>query len=477
MKRAPPWQLAPVVAALFFVAPAAAQQGTQQSAQQSAQQNAQAESSPASAVSDGADADFAAWLAAPQRCERLPPSLGERPLALEMALRAVVCRSGSVRQGSGLAMQAQAALDRALGQRQPALNLSTGFDRSRGAGAAFNAELRVDWVLYDFGVADAATRQARHALLAVMDEQRGEVLAAVAQGAQLFAAAQAALGRLDAAAQNLGTAQENARAAVARYGAGAATLSDKLQAETAVAQNKLEHARVSSQWLAARGTLALAMGLAAAWPLVLPPADTAQPALPAAPHLEQLLDEARANHPRIIAARSRWSEAQSRASSIDAERWGSVSAGARAGRSRASSADVVSATSSVGVEWSLPLWFDRGVLRSRMKDALGQVQVRAVGIEEAERQVASQVWQEGQALIAEIDGLRASREVLDTAEAALRVASERFRQGAGGFRDVLAAQSNAANARFQWVESRANLARAQWRLAAAVGRFGTALTP
>ena len=53
----------------------------------------------------------------------------------------------------------------------------------------------------------------------------------------------------------------------------------------------------------------------------------------------------------------------------------------------------------------------------------------------------------------------------------------RFRQGAGGFRDVLAAQSNAANARFQWVESRANLARAQWRLAAAVGRFGTALTP
>jgi outer membrane protein TolC len=44
--------------------------------------------------------------------------------------------------------------------------------------------------------------------------------------------------------------------------------------------------------------------------------------------------------------------------------------------------------------------------------------------------------------------------------------------GVGSMTDVLNAQNIAANARFQWVESNANLLKARFKLAAAVGRLG-----
>lgn len=424
-----------------------------------------------------ADTAFAGWLAAAQRCDGVQPDERSRALQLDTVLRAVICRSSAVRQGDGLTTQARAALDLARGQTQPALSLSTGVDASRGEGLGFAATLRVDWVLYDFGVADASTRQARQALEAVLDEQRTEVLTAGAQAAQLYAAAQAAVGRVNAAAQSLRVALENARVAEVRHAAGAATLSDKLLAKTAAAQARLEHARATSQSLTARGVLALAMGQPPDWAFELAATEFDEAALPAAPNVGLLLAEARARHPRIVAARSRLAEARSRTVAIEAGRWGSVNTSASTGRVRASSVDPVGSFTSAAVQWNIPIFFDRNVLRSRLSDAHGQMEVRTVGIDDAERQVALQVWIEGQALIGELDSLRASRGVLDSAEAALQVASERFRQGVSGFSDVLSAQTSAANARFQWVESRANLARAQWRLAAAVGRFGAIAVP
>ena len=85
------------------------------------------------------------------------------------------------------------------------------------------------------------------------------------------------------------------------------------------------------------------------------------------------------------------------------------------------------------------------------------------------------MWQQSHALVSEREARRNSKAVLDSAETALRVATERFRLGVGNFSDVLTAQNSAANARFQSVESQANLRREQLRLAAAVGRFGSLL--
>jgi outer membrane protein len=411
-------------------------------------------------------------LAAPQLCSEISLPPGNTPLSIAVVLNAVICQNTLVRQGSGLALQAQAALDAARAQRQPNLRFAAGVDAASGSPTDVSAALQLDWVLYDFGSRSAALRQARSALTAVLAEQRRDVLIALADAAQLFAAAQAGLGRLQAADLNLNTAQDSSRVTDARHAAGAATLAEKLLAQTALAQARLEQSRARSEWLSARGALALAMGLRASQAIEIAadePNDSRFAGQPV--DLDALIDEARAQHPRVQAAQWRLSEAQQRAEAVQAERWGSVGFSAQTGRSRASSESSVRSSTTASLEWTLPL-FDRASISSRLQDAEGQIQQRGVGVDDALKQVELQVWQQGQALLSEREGLQESAAVLDSAETSLRVAAERYRQGVGSFSDVLTAQNAAANARFQRAEARANLRRAQWRLAAALGRFG-----
>ncbi len=419
----------------------------------------------------GSDVSVARLLAEPQRCaEVAAPSAGV-PLTIGSATRAAVCNTLSVRQGPGLATQAQAALDRARGQQQPTLSLSGGIDAERNVSTQTTIALRLDWVLFDFGSRDAGLQQARMALSAVVAEQRTEVLNALADAAVLFSAAQASFGRLDAASVNLRTAQDSARAAEARQGAGAASLAESLQAKTALAQARLEHSRARSQWLSARGALALAIGLHAQEPIELAPINADDAALTEQPiNFDALISEAREMHPRVAAARARLAEARAGMAAVEGERWGNLALGARTGRSRASGDSTVGGSTSASLQWTVPL-FDRGQQEARLRDAQGQIQQRGVGIDEAMKQVELQIWQQSQALLSEREGLRESRLVLESAELGLKVSTERYRLGVGSFSDVLTAQSSAANARFQVVETRANLRRAQLRLAAAVGRF------
>lgn len=415
--------------------------------------------------------DFARLLAEPQRC---PATAGRsnQPLTINVVLAAVVCHHRLVRQGTGLQMQAEAALDRAEAQRQPGLNFSTGADASSRSSNAWSAVLRLDWVLYDFGSRDAGLRQARSALVATLASQRAEVLVAIGEAAQLFAEGQASLGRSQAASFNLRSAEDSARMAEARHNGGAATLAEKLQAQTALAQARLEAARGRSQWLSARGALALAMGLRVSEALEIAAAersDTADDEV--AFNMGSLIEEARSHHPRIAAAQSRLAEAKALAAGAKADRWGRVGLNAQTGRSRASSDDGIALSTTATLGWTLPL-FDRRLNASRLRDAEGQIQQSSVSVDDALRQVELQVWQQGQALLGARTAERESRLVLESAETALQVIAGRYRQGVGSFSEVLVAQSVTANARFQRVEAAAGLHRAELLLAAAVGRFG-----
>ncbi len=428
------------------------------------------------AVPSATTADITRWLLEPARCRDLVSEDVNRAVPLAAALRAAVCHNTRLRQSSGSVTQARAELDRAQSNWQPSVTLRGGVDGARAEKAQGSAAADLQWVLYDFGATSAAVRESRSALQATLDEQGSEVLNAVAQAAQLYAAAQAAFWRFEAANINVRTALESQRMAKARMNAGAASQLEKLQAETALAQTRLDYARALNAWMSARGELALAMGWPASRPLVLAAANGPVESRDEAPlDLEALMLEARSNHPRVAASQARQSEAQARAAGLQAQRWGTVSLGARAGRSRAVGGVTGSGSArtdvSAALEWSVPL-LDRGVLRSQIQDAQGRAQIRAAELEEAERQTSLQVWQEAQALLGERSALRASRGLLDSAEATLQASTERFRLGVGNFTDLLQAQTSTANARLQWAESRANLTRAHWRVAAAVGRFG-----
>lgn len=407
-----------------------------------------------------------------QHCGALPTPGTTQVVRIDTVLRAVICHNAGVLRGTGLASKAQSALDLAQAVNRPALSLRTGADAESRGGVGMAATLNLQWLLFDFKAGDAATLQARHALAAVLSEQRIEVANALADAAQRYADALSAKGRMDAAASNAFVAHDSSQVIDARQSAGAATLSEKLQAQTAKSQAELDLSRAIGQWLSARGALAVAMGLPSDQAFDVQ-ADEPAPAAAAAPGLDiaALVAEARANHPRVVSAAARMAEARARVDNATAQRWGSVSAVANAGRSRSSSESDIRSSAGVGVQWSVPI-LDRGLLASRVNDAQAEVVLNRVALDDAGAQIELQVWQLAQALLAERAGLRASRTVLQSAEAALRATSERYRAGVGGFSEVLNAQNAAAGARFQAADAQANLQRTELRLSITMGRLG-----
>ena len=393
-------------------------------------------------------------------------------LRMAAVVNQVICNRLGVREGLGLTEQARAALELAQSQRQPSLNLSAGLDAERGGNTSGTVALRLEWLLFDFGASSAAIQQSRLALAAVLDDQRAEVLLAVADAAQLFAVAKTAFGRLDAAEINLRTAQDSARMTEARQAAGAGSLTEKVQAQTALAQARLEQVRSKSQWLSASGALSIAMGFGVTYALEFDPAEADEDSFfDQFMDVKALIEEARVRHPRVNAARARLAEAQARFKGIDAERWGNVTLNAVAGRIRTTGYTDLRDSSTASVLWTLPL-LDRGVTTARQRDVQGQIQARNAGVDDALSQIELQVWQQSQALISDRDILHEARAVRNSAELSLRISSERYRSGVGLFSDVLNAQNIAANARFQWVDARANLLKSQLKLAASIGRFG-----
>lgn len=413
-----------------------------------------------------------AALTDPQQCPAQPTApTRSTPLTLEQALYASVCRHARQRQTQGLSLQAQAAVERARALLRPQIGLSAGGSQSRGGLAQTETAVGLDWVLYDFGSASANQAAAREAWLAVLREREADLMLGVAQASGAYVDALAAFGRMQAAAQNLNSAQDNLRVAQARHEAGAATVTDKLQAETAAGQARVDFGRASTQWRLARGILATAMALPVTTELMLAGIDQAEALFQdRALDLDALIDEARARHPSVVAARARQAQADAETRAVRAERWGSVNLSARASNDRNSSGSYTG-NSGASLQWQIPLT-DGGVQRSREMVARGQTLVRDAEMQDALLAVSLQVWQAGQTLDGERRTVQASRLVLDTATDALRAASERFRLGVGNFSDVNTAFNAMAASRLQWVESRANVLRAHLNLAAATGRFG-----
>jgi outer membrane protein len=411
---------------------------------------------------------LAHMLSAIQDCADMPQGL----LRLDVVLSRVICSRLGVREGTGLSQQAQSALEQSQLQNRPNFSLTAGIDNQRATGTSLSLAARMDWVLFDFGGKDAAVVQARQAMAAVLDDQRAEVLLAIADAAQLYAAAKSGFGRFDVAATNLRVADASFQMANARYQAGASTLSDKLQAQTALAQARLEHARARSQWYSASGSLAIAMGLPAQHTFEFEAVERELDAQsPAAVDAAVLMVEARERHPQISAARSRLAQAQSRIKALDSEKWGAIRLNAVAGTGKSGVSRALTDASSAALFWTLPL-FTGELMDVRQRDAAGQIQVRSAALDEALKQVELQIWLQSQALNADRDILRESKDVLAYSDTFLRASTERYRQGVGSMSEVLNAQNIAANARFQWVESKANMLKSQLKLAASVGRLG-----
>ena len=127
--------------------------------------------------------------------------------------------------------------------------------------------------------------------------------------------------------------------------------------------------------------------------------------------------------------------------------------------------------SSVGVTLSIPL-FTGFNTTYRVRNAEAQAEAKAAQRDLLARQVSLDVWRSYYALTTSMESVRASADLLASAEASEKVATGRYKAGVGGILDLLNAQSALAGARQQNIQAQYNWRIARAALAQAMGQIG-----
>jgi outer membrane protein len=170
--------------------------------------------------------------------------------------------------------------------------------------------LTLSWVLYDFGARVSSLDNGRALLAAAEANQNATLQEVFRHAAQDYFNAQAAQATVISKRTIEQGAQQNLDAARTRVTRGVAPVTDELQAKTAAAQATFERVKAEGGLRAALGALAVDMSLSPDEDLVLP--EMEQGALPNEDFVKRvhdLLEDARRNHPKILAAAAEWQSA------------------------------------------------------------------------------------------------------------------------------------------------------------------------
>ncbi|MGV8345869.1 TolC family protein, partial [Pseudomonas aeruginosa] len=292
---------------------------------------------------------------------------------------------------------------------------------------------------------------------------------------QAYYDALAAQRSLAASRQVAELAAQNLEAADAKYRAGAAALSDRLQAQTALSQASLAQVRDEGALSNALGVIALCMGLAPDTPLRLSGELEAQPDTGFVKAIDEMLAEARREHPALLAAQARLKAAASVEESRAAGR-PSLALSANLARSHSDQAmafngDTRERDRSIGLQLNIPLFegFERTY---QVRNALARREASEAELADTEQQVSLEVWNNYQSLSVETRSLARTRELVEQSRQSLEVVQGRYRSGVGSMIELLNALTAYASAEDQHIRALGNWQTSRLRLAASLGRLG-----
>jgi len=332
-----------------------------------------------------------------------------------------------------------------------------------------SAGLSAGYLLYDFGARDATLANALQTLAAANfthDATVQKVFLAAVQTYYQFFATRAAV---DSAKEAEHSSLESLKAATARYETGAATPADKYQAQTANSQAVLNRIQAEGSAKSAEGVLANVIGLDANRPVSLVPPKTAVPDRTFDSNLDQLIGAARGRRADLAAAEAQVKAAQA---SVDAARAAglptiSLSAGFNYSDTSLSSPFH---SQSLGIAVNIPI-FTGFNTTYRVQAAQAQVESQLAQRDSINLQVALDVWQAYYTLTTNTQAVRSSADLVASATQSERVASGRYKAGAGTILDLLTAQSALASARLQNIQTIFNWTIAKAVLAQAMGQL------
>jgi outer membrane protein len=395
----------------------------------------------------------------------------DTPLGLGEVIERILCQSPRMRQALASITEQHASVLLAEQARRPRVSANADVNisespattllsatRSRNA----NAGLAMNWVLFDFGASNANIRSARSSLAAALADQSATQLAQLEEGIRLYVEALNASARLDSLQQTEKAAQQSLEIASARYSSQTGSLAERLQANSALAQVRLELTRGQGQWRAASGNLAVAMGLPVRQKISLAAWDQRQSALGfltqgtenSSEQLDALWSTVKAEHPRLRAVRSEIEALQARLEQTKAEGRGSVSVNSGVGINQGlggTSSRELASNINIGVQANIPL-FDSASQGARQTQITAQISSRQAQLSIVERELETTLWQAFQQVTSDQESLKASQTLVDVATQGQEVALGRYRAGVGSVVDLL----NAQNVQSQAVLQRAN---------------------
>lgn len=431
---------------------------------------------------------------ATQQIDRVPGSCEAGPvparLTLEDMIGRVLCHDPQSRLNWANA-RAQAAN---VGIRQsaylPRLNASSGvttghndtdYDQrgeysGHGHKSQVDHRLALSWVLFDFGRRDAALRNAQQLLIAANANQDQQLQETFVLAAQLYYDTLAAQNSQIAAAQVAALAAENLKAASAKYDAGAAALSDRLQAQAAYSQAALNEVRSNGALINAKGLIALRMGLAPQTPLELAGNLARRPDTRFVNGIDELLEQAQQDHPALVAARARLVAAKSAIDESKAEGRPTVSfiantSDVQLNQSMAFNGDSRVRENMVGLQMNIPLFegFERTY---QIRGVQAQLEAREAELSDVEQRISIDLWSNYQALIIETRSLERTADWVEQSNQALDVVQGRYRSGVGSMIELLNALTAYAAAEQEHISALKSWQMARLKLAASLGHLG-----
>lgn len=325
----------------------------------------------------------------------------------------------------------------------------------------------LNYLLFDFGGRSARVDNARAALEAAnwshASTLQNVLFTAVQAYYQLFAARSA----LEATKASERSSEEAFKAASFRYEVGAAALADKLQAQTAYAQAKLNRQRATGDAQNALGVLANVMGLKPHASLDIEPPAFIEPDAERERDVDALIEEAKALRPDLAAAEAQVRAAEANVRSARSNNLPTLSLVSNYAYSDSSISQSFQSWS-VGLQLSVPL-FTGFANTYQIRSAEEQVTAQEATRDQLDQSIALDVWRAYFDLNTTRETLSSTNDLLASATQAEKVALGRYKAGAGSILELLNAEADLANARLQHVQARYNWHIGKARLAQAIG--------
>jgi len=448
--------------------------------------------------SRAADDPLPASQAAPLSTNHYPddcrPHTSPTPLLLFDAIELALCEDPKTRAAWASTKAAAASVGIAKSAYLPSLDASVKYSyqhnstevsgdpqlRSNFTKAVNDEALALGWVFYDFGARSSALQNTRELLLAAQANENATLQSTFASTAKAYFGAQAANADVLSKRRIESFAQENVNAAAERVAKGVAPITDQLQADTALAQAIYERVKAEGELRTAIGVLAVDMSLDADDELTLPEMEwETPPDTHFVQAVRDLLDDAKRNHPRVLAAAAQW---QAALANVKFARARGLPVFKLAGEADRSSEPVSASLgqpalpaqtrdSYIGVKIEIPL-LDGVNRRYQIQQAEAQADLQEQGLREAQRQVAIGVWSSVQTLRSDTENLRNTGAIQQSAERAFTAAQHRYRLGVGNILEILNSQTALSKSEQEKIEAQMEWRNARLQLAASLGTLG-----